>query len=296
MKFLGNKKTRRIGIVSVVVIICSIVATFYLSHVTNHKAEVKDSFENAVSLVNDKHEFGMGYNNLKDIGSDKAEGIIKNYDAKVKTAKVLSDVEEAINGADISDAKDGLKRAKDLDDTTGTFEPAIKYLENDVKKYDEAVKEIKDGNDPEKVVEKYHFNHEKLAEKLKQGATKEEAKKESPKTSAAKTESQTPAKQEKSGTKVSSYEEALVQNYNHYEQAVFGVLRNYASQLPADIDFKDVNYGGMSGNRIFVKFFNSKGKEIGTAFFTYNQAANTVSIESPQTGPMATYPAVYYVG
>lgn len=296
MKFLGNKRTKRIGIVSVAAVICSIVLTFYLAYTANHTAEVKDSFENAVSLVNDKHEFNMGYNNLKDIGSDKAEGVIKNYDAKVKTAKVLSDVEEAINGADISDAKDGLKRAKDLDDSAGTFEPAIKYLENDVKKYDEAVKEIKDGNDPEKVVEKYHFNHEKLAEKLKQGGTKEEAKKESPKTSAVKTESQAPAKQEKSGTKVSSYEEALVQNYNHYEQAVFGVLRNYASQLPAEIDFKDVNYGGMSGNRIFVKFLNSKGDEIGTAIFTYNQAANTVSIESPQTGPMATYPAVYYVG
>ena len=296
MKFLGNKKTRRIGIVSVVAIICSIALTFYLAYTANHKAEVKDSFENAVSLVNDKHEFGMGYNNLKDIGSDKAEGIIKNYDAKVKTAKVLSDVEEAINGANISDAKDGLKRAKDLDDTAGTFEPAIKYLENDVKKYDEAVKEIKDGNDPEKVVEKYHFNHEKLAEKLKQTEVKEESKKESPKTSAAKSESSAPAKQEKSGTKVSSYEEALVQNYNHYEQAVFGVLKNYVAQLPADIDFKDVAYGGMNGNRIFVKFLNSKGKEIGVAFFTYNQAANTVSIESPQTGPMATYPAVYYVG
>ena len=296
MKFLGNKKTKRIGFVSVVVLVCCIVLTFYLAYVSNHTTEVKGSFENAVSLVNDKHEFGMGYNNLKDIGSDKAEGIIKNYDAKVKTAKVLNDIEEAINGADILDAKDGLKRAKDLDDSAGTFEPAIKYLENDVKKYDEAVKEIKDGNDPEKVVEKYHFNHDKLAEKLKQGATKEEAKKESPKTSVAKTESQAPAKQEKSGTKVSAYEEALVQNYNHYEQAVFGVLRNYASQLPAEIDFKDVNYGGMSGNRIFVKFLNSKGDEIGTAIFTYNQAANTVSIESPQTGPMATYPAVYYVG
>ena len=192
-------------------------------------------------------------------------------------------------------------------DSEDVFAPAVKWLETDIKKYEEAVKEINDGAKPEEVISKYKFNHDRLNEVLKgkkagESSTKEDTKPtESSSTPAKKAEA--PARQAQSNTngngviKVGSYDDALVKNFNHYYDNIVSYLMNYVAKVDdgSGTVVKDVQYGGIDSNGLYVKLKDTKGNTVGYFILKYNVNTQQVTLDSVQTGPVQAYPAVYQI-
>ena len=66
-------------------------------------------------------------------------------------------------------------------------------------------------------------------------------------------------------------------------------------QEASGVVVKDVQYGGMDSNGIYVKLKNPKGDMVGYYLFRYNVNTQQVTLDSVQAGPVQTYPAVYQI-
>ena len=177
-----TKKSLKIMATSVITVTLIIIAGWFLN-LRLTEGNVKEEYNTALAMINDKHEFQEGYNKLKSLGLERAESRVKEYSVKVKVAKSLNEANKSISDGKVEDGKDQVETAKKMADSEDVFAPAVKWLETDIKKYEEAVKEINDGAKPEEVISKYKFNHDRLNEVLKgkkagESSTKEDENKE----------------------------------------------------------------------------------------------------------------------
>ena len=236
-----TKKSLKIMATSVITVTLIIIAGWFLN-LRLTEGNVKEEYNTALAMINDKHEFQEGYNKLKSLGLERAESRVKEYSVKVKVAKSLNEANKSISDGKVEDGKDQVETAKKMADSEDVFAPAVKWLETDIKKYEEAVKEINDGAKPEEVISKYKFNHDRLNEVLKgkkagESSTKEDENKEDTKptesSSTPAKKAEAPARQAQSNTngngviKVGSYDDALVKNFNHYYDNIVSYLRRY---------------------------------------------------------------------
>lgn len=306
-----TKKSLKIMATAVITATLIIIAGWFLN-LRLTEGNVKEEYNTAVSMINDKHEFQEGYNKLKSLGLERAESRVKEYSVKVKVAKSLNEANKSISDGKVEDGKDQVETAKKMADSEDVFAPAVKWLETDIKKYEEAVKEINDGAKPEEVANKYKFNHDRLTEVLKgkkagESSTKEDENKEDTKSTESNStpakKAEAPARQAQStassigATKVGSYDDALVKNFNHYHDAIVSYLMAYSAKVQeaSGVVVKDVQYGGMDSNGIYVKLKNPKGDMVGYYLFRYNVNTQQVTLDSVQAGPVQTYPAVYQI-
>lgn len=306
-----TKKSLKIMATSVITVTLIIIAGWFLN-LRLTEGNVKEEYNTALAMINDKHEFQEGYNKLKSLGLERAESRVKEYSVKVKVAKSLNEANKSISDGKVEDGKDQVETAKKMADSEDVFAPAVKWLETDIKKYEEAVKEINDGAKPEEAISKYKFNHDRLNEVLKgkkagESSTKEDENKEDTKstesnfTPAKKAEA--PARQAQSNTnsngviKVGSYDDALVKNFNHYYDNIVSYLMNYVAKVDdgSGTVVKDVQYGGIDSNGLYVKLKDTKGNTVGYFILKYNVNTQQVTLDSVQTGPVQAYPAVYQI-
>ena len=306
-----TKKSLKIMATAVITVTLIIIAGWFLN-LRLTEGNVKEEYNTSVSMINDKHEFQEGYNKLKSLGLERAESRIKEYSVKVKVAKSLNEANKSISDGKVEDGKDQVETAKKMADSEDVFAPAVKWLETDIKKYEEAVKEINDGAKPEEVVSKYKFNHDSLNEVLKgkkagESSTKEDGNKEDNKSTESNSTStkkaEAPARQAQSNAsgngvvKVGSYDDALVKNFNHYYDNIVSYLMNYVAKVDdgSGTVVKDVQYGGIDSNGLYVKLKDTKGNAVGYFILKYNVNTQQVTLDSVQAGPVQTYPAVYQI-
>lgn len=306
-----TKKSLKIMATTVITVTLIIIAGWFLN-LRLTEGNVKEEYNTAVSMINDKHEFQEGYNKLKSLGLERAESRVKEYSVKVKVAKSLNEANKSISDGKVEDGKDQVETAKKMADSEDVFAPAVKWLETDIKKYEEAVKEINDGAKPEEVISKYKFNHDRLNEVLKgkkagESSTKEDENKEDTKptesSSTPAKKAEAPARQAQSNTngngviKVGSYDDALVKNFNHYYDNIVSYLMNYVAKVDdgSGTVVKDVQYGGIDSNGLYVKLKDTKGNTVGYFILKYNVNTQQVTLDSVQTGPVQAYPAVYQI-
>ena len=308
-----TKKSLKIMATAVITATLIIIAGWFLN-LRLTEGNVKEEYNTAVSMINDKHEFQEGYNKLKSLGLERAESRVKEYSVKVKVAKSLNEANKSISDGKVEDGKDQVETAKKIADSEDVFAPAVKWLETDIKKYEDAIKEINDGANPEEVANKYKFNHDRLTEVVKgkkagETSTKEdddkkdEGSKSTESNSAPAKKAESPARQAQStassngATKVGSYDDALVKNFNHYHDAIVSYLMSYSAKIQeaSGVVVKDVQYGGMDSNGIYVKLKNPKGDMVGYYLFRYNVNTQQVTLDSVKSGQVQTYPAVYQI-
>lgn len=306
-----TKKSLKIMATAVITVTLVIIAGWFLN-LRLTEGNVKEEYNTALAMINDKHEFQEGYNKLKSLGSERAESRVKEYSVKVKVAKSLNEANKSISDGKVEDGKDQVETAKKMADSEDVFAPAVKWLETDIKKYEEAVKEINDGAKPEEVVSKYKFNHDSLNEVLKgkkagESSTKEDGNKEDNKSTESNSTStkkaEAPARQAQSNAsgngvvKVGSYDDALVKNFNHYYDNIVSYLMNYVAKVDdgSGTVVKDVQYGGIDSNGLYVKLKDTKGNTVGYFILKYNVNTQQVTLDSVQAGPVQTYPAVYQI-
>lgn len=306
-----TKKSLKIMATAVITVTLIIIAGWFLN-LRLTEGNVKEEYNTALAMINDKHEFQEGYNKLKSLGLERAESRVKEYSVKVKVAKSLNEANKSISDGKVEDGKDQVETAKKMADSEDVFAPAVKWLETDIKKYEEAVKEINDGAKPEEVISKYKFNHDRLNEVLKgkkagESSTKEDGNKEDNKSTESNSTStkkaEAPARQAQSNAsgngvvKVGSYDDALVKNFNHYYDNIVSYLMNYVAKVDdgSGTVVKDVQYGGIDSNGLYVKLKDTKGNTVGYFILKYNVNTQQVTLDSVQAGPVQTYPAVYQI-
>ena len=306
-----TKKSLKIMATAVITVTLIIIAGWFLN-LRLTEGNVKEEYNTAVSMINDKHEFQEGYNKLKSLGLERAESRVKEYSVKVKVAKSLNEANKSISDGKVEDGKDQVETAKKMADSEDVFAPAVKWLETDIKKYEEAVKEINDGAKPEEVISKYKFNHDRLNEVLKgkkagESSTKEDGNKEDNKSTESNSTStkkaEAPARQAQSNAsgngvvKVGSYDDALVKNFNHYYDNIVSYLMNDVAKVDdgSGTVVKDVQYGGIDSNGLYVKLKDTKGNTVGYFILKYNVNTQQVTLDSVQAGPVQAYPAVYQI-
>lgn len=306
-----TKKSLKIMATAVITVTLVIIAGWFLN-LRLTEGNVKEEYNTALAMINDKHEFQEGYNKLKSLGLERAESRIKEYSVKVKVAKSLNEANKSISDGKVEDGKDQVETAKKMADSEDVFAPAVKWLETDIKKYEEAVKEINEGAKPEEVISKYKFNHDRLNEVLKgkkagESSTKEDGNKEDNKSTESNSTStkkaEAPARQAQSNAsgngvvKVGSYDDALVKNFNHYYDNIVSYLMNYVAKVDdgSGTVVKDVQYGGIDSNGLYVKLKDTKGNTVGYFILKYNVNTQQVTLDSVQTGPVQAYPAVYQI-
>ena len=286
-----NKKI--ITIVSSIAVILIIAVGFFFFQ-SSGKNSIKAEHDKYLALINDTHDFNGGLKGLETLDNDKGKEAFKNIKTEIKIAKELKNADSSLDNKDVDATKKSLEKVDSLT-TDNSFDKAIEWLKEDITNYEKALKEIKEAksDDINSILDKYKFKHSSLKIILTEGSS---SKTDSSKTKVSEDTNKTTQKNTDQ-YKVDSYDSALAQNYNHYQDAIFDYIKKSSEAVSeaTGVHADRVSYGGIDSRGIIVKIFDNQKGEVGHYIFTYNINTNMCTLDSVQAGPVVTYKAIYHV-
>ena len=290
------KKTKII--IGIVVSALLVILGVYGFNRYNTDKTFNQKHESIVKAINEDHDFTKGYNELKDLSkNDKYKAKVNK--SEVKAAKYIKDSDDDLNNKDVKLAKENISKAKDNDEDN-TFKPAIEYIEKDIKKYEDTVAELDalDGKDDiEKVIEKYDFKHQSLVNQLKEKYSKSESKEN---IEVAKKEGQQKSQQSASSNShvVSTVEQALVRNYEHYKAQIFAFIKKEGDELAKSnggIRTDYIKAGTITDFGLEIDTYDNSRGIVGKHYFSMNTKTGLCYLGNPHIGTVQTYKIVYTV-
>jgi len=287
-----NKKI--IPLLASILVFIIIVFGGFFYYQNSGKTNIQKDHEKYLTLINDNHDFDEGVKGLESLDNEKGQNVFKNIKTEIKIAKELKNADSSLDNKDIDSAKKSLEKVDTLT-IDNSFDKAIDRLKEDITNYEKALKEIKDtkADDTSSILDKYKFKHNSLKIILTEGSS---SKTDSSKTKVSEDTNKTTQKNTDQ-YKVDSYDSALAQNYNHYQDAIFDYIKKSSEAVSeaTGVHADRVSYGGIDSRGIIVKIFDNQKGEVGHYIFTYNINTNMCTLDSVQAGPVVTYKAIYHV-
>ena len=286
-----NKKL--IAILSSIIVLLLLASGLYYFFGSSNNS-IKEEHTKYLALINDSHDFKGGLAGLETLDNDKGQEAFKNIKTEIKIAKELKNTDSSLDNKDVDSAKKSIDKADSLT-TDNSFDKAIEWLKEDITNYEKALKEIKEAksDDINSILNKYKFKHSSLKIVLTEESS---SKTDSSKTKVSEDTNKTTQKNTDQ-YKVDSYDSALAQNYNHYQDAIFDYIKKSSEEVSeaTGVHADRVSYGGIDSRGIIVKIFDNQKGEVGHYIFTYDTNTNICTLNSVQTGPVVTYKAIYHV-